>query len=440
MTTYHSYGVTLSEGQKQKLARAYQTNSAITIRLTKGELSGNDQLMLTKRQIAKLVKAKRMGKGSDIKISKSQIRKAVVHGGSLWSSLFSLGTRLLPYATTAVSKAAPALATGALSALGSLGIDKLFRKKQTGGFLVPQSKIDQLIKYNSMLTKKQKEAIVNALQSGGEVVIKPTPTQSGGFLGTLLASIGIPLVMEALTGRGLRVGKSRPRRSIPVYVPKTSTTGTTTKKDSGNHVMPYPFQPPPFIGSWDKNMIGLGMKPKKKKNLPRRRTTIRQKQPIQQHTNSRSHFINKPLSNFDLLDWVKWLRIKHFRGVYSRDDLPKQMKSFECGIVNLDTVIGPGTHWVCYRNVDKWCEYFDSFGLSMPLEVEKYMKSSGKRLEYSGDEIQERDSVLYGYWCLYYLLERQKGRSILDVIHNSKFDMSDTSVNHRFIINYFKNM
>ena len=68
------------------------------------------------------------------------------------------------------------------------------------------------------------------------------------------------------------------------------------------------------------------------------------------------------------------------------------------------------------------------------------MSTSGKQLEYSGDEIQERDSVLCGYWCLYYLLERQKGRSVLDTIHNRNFSMTDTSVNHRFIIDYFKNV
>ena len=173
----------------------------------------------------RLTKAKRSGVGSDIKISKTQIRKAVVYGGSLWSSLFSLGTKLLPYATTAVSKAAPALATGALSALGSLGIDKLF---------VPQSKIDQLIKYKSLLTKKQKEDIVNALQSGGEVVIKPTPGQSGGFLGTLLASIGVPLLLNALTGKGLHLERSRPRRSIPVFVPTQNYQTPATKKKGGN--------------------------------------------------------------------------------------------------------------------------------------------------------------------------------------------------------------
>ena len=123
--------------------------------------------------------------GVDIKISKSGIRKAVQEGGSLWSSLFSLGTKLLPYATKAVSKAVPALATGALSALGFLGINKIFGKRQTGGFLIPQNKINQLIKYKVLLTEAQKKQIVSAIHTGGRVLIRPTKTQSGGFSGTL---------------------------------------------------------------------------------------------------------------------------------------------------------------------------------------------------------------------------------------------------------------
>ena len=35
--------------------------------------------------------------GADIKISKTQIRKAVQQGGSLWSSLFKIGTKLLQW-------------------------------------------------------------------------------------------------------------------------------------------------------------------------------------------------------------------------------------------------------------------------------------------------------------------------------------------------------
>ena len=135
-----------------------------------------------------------------------------------------------------------------------------------------------------MLTKKQKEDIVNALQKGGEVVIKPSPTQSGGFLGALLANIGIPLIMKALTGSGLHVEKTRPRRSIPVYVPPTPST-TMNKKDGGNHGMMMPYQSPPFFGSWEKPTIGYGTNKKARKKKERKRSHTRQKQPIQQHSN-----------------------------------------------------------------------------------------------------------------------------------------------------------
>ena len=73
---------------------------------------------------------------------------------------------------------------------------------------------------------------MKALQSGGRLIIKPTKVQSGGFLGTLLASIGIPLALKALTG-GSHCGKG----------------------------LQVPRKPAPFIGTWDKTGYG------KKKNL-----------------------------------------------------------------------------------------------------------------------------------------------------------------------------
>ena len=42
-------------------------------------------------------------------------------------------------------KAIAPLATGALSGLASLGVDKIFGKGQRGGFLILQDKIAQLI-------------------------------------------------------------------------------------------------------------------------------------------------------------------------------------------------------------------------------------------------------------------------------------------------------
>ena len=132
------------------------------------------------------------------------------------------------------------------------------------------------------------------------------------------------------------------------------------------------------------------------------------------------------------MDWVKKLGIKHFRRIYSRDGLPKKIRK-ECGVINLDDMTGPGTHWVCYRNIDNVVEYFDPFGLIMPNEALEYFHTSGKRIVYSMDEIQNHNTVLCGYWCLYYLFERQRGTSILDVIHNPHFDNDNSD----FIKAYF---
>ena len=132
MTKYYPYGVSLSKGQLEKLSRAYNNNSVITIRLARNELSGPHQLMLAKTQINKLRKAMNQGTGSDIEISKTQIRKAVRRGGSLWGSLINLGSKLLPMAMPLAKKAAAPLVTGALSGLASLDVDKIFGKGQRG--------------------------------------------------------------------------------------------------------------------------------------------------------------------------------------------------------------------------------------------------------------------------------------------------------------------
>ena len=256
--TYVKYGVKLSADQKKKLAKALSNKSSITLRLTKSDLTGN-MLMLTATQLKRIKKAMTNKTGVDLKISKTQIRSVVQKGGSLWSSLLNLGMKTLPYA----SKAVPALATGAIQALGSLGIDKIFGRSQSGGFLIPQDKINQLIQYKDLLTKKQKEQIVNAIHTGGQIIVKPSKRQMGGFLGTLLASIGVPLLMKALTGNGLQVDNKRSRRSANVHVPKIPKN---TSKIYGESILPMDYRSPPFIGTWD-NPIGMGTKkkaPKKK--------------------------------------------------------------------------------------------------------------------------------------------------------------------------------
>ena len=234
-TGYYPYKINLSQGQLEKLKRAIKNRSSISLRLNNKDLTGNHQLLLTERQINKIKKHMCKGVGMELRLSKAQISKNLQSGGSVLSSLLQLGTKILPYATQAISKVAPALATGAAQALGSLGINKIF-----GGFMIPQNKIDKFIKYKNLLSQKQKEDLMKALQSGGRLIIKPTKVQSGGFLGTLLASIGIPLALKVLTGRGLQVP------------PKTRAKG-----------LQVPRKPPPFIGSWDKTGYGKKKNPSK---------------------------------------------------------------------------------------------------------------------------------------------------------------------------------
>ena len=55
------------------------------------------------------------------------------------------------------------------------------------------------------LRPHKKTNLTKSIKTVSGLQITPTRTQSGGFLGTLLASIGIPMVLKALTGNGMQV-------------------------------------------------------------------------------------------------------------------------------------------------------------------------------------------------------------------------------------------
>ena len=247
-TELYEINVTLSDFQKMKLSKAFHNRETIKLRLKNDALSGSDTLLVPSTIVKRLEKNRNMNKGMEIKLAKTNIRKQV--GGSLLSSILSLGRTFGP--TLAKTLGLSALA-GAASEGASQIVKKISGKgSQTGGFLIPNSKIDQLIAHKHLLSNKQKKDILNALQTGSGVHIKPTKVQTGGFLGTLLASIGIPLALEAfkkMTGSGVpRIGKppktnggSAPR--IGVYQP-----------------------PPPFFGTWEENSFSGGGKKKKSGN------------------------------------------------------------------------------------------------------------------------------------------------------------------------------
>ena len=111
--------------------------------------------------------------------------------------------------------------------------------------MIPQNKIAQLIAYKHQLTDKQKQDKLTALQTGGNVHIKPTKVQMGSGLGTLLASIGIPIAIDLvkkLTGKGEpRIGRSEKYQ------------GGRGAPQMGMH-----SNPPPFISNWPGEAVGRG--------------------------------------------------------------------------------------------------------------------------------------------------------------------------------------
>ena len=98
-------------------------------------------------------------------------------------------------------------------------------------------------------------------------------------------------------------------------------------------------KPPPFYGSWE----GRGKK-KRPWTSSRAKFPI-QSLPIDWNNSLRPTWKDIPLSNFDFLKWVDFLKIPNFKGIFARDS-PEHLHCTGCCITNLDDGVGNGTHWV----------------------------------------------------------------------------------------------
>ena len=417
MTQLYEIKVSLSPNQKKNLSNAFHKRETIVLRLTKDSLTGNDTLYVPSTVEKRLRKNQKLKKGMDIKLSKTNIRKQV--GGSLLTSILTLGRTLAPTLGKTIG-------LSALAGLASEGASQVVKKiagkgLQSGGFLIPQNKIDQLIAYKHLLTDKQKRDILNSIQSGGQLVMKPTKSQYGGFLGTLLASIGIPLAVEAIkkmTGGAPRMGSKLEGHGAP-------RIGM--------------YQPPPFIGTWEQARKGGGKKKKSKK--VRSRTIAGKKQSIQKRP-SLKHSIVKPkfnkhipMSNFDLLHWCKYLNIP-INNVLSREESSPHNHKQALFIYNLEPSYMSGSHWVGTYVKNGIINYFDSFGMPPFQEIVNHAKRKNMTLLHQSDQIQNLMTTTCGYFCLYFLNEMSKGRSYYDLL--KVFNSHNTMENEKYIENYFK--
>ena len=132
------------------------------------------------------------------------------------------------------------------------------------------------------------------------------------------------------------------------------------------------------------------------------------------------------MSNIDIMNWVKELKIKRFDCVFNKDS--HQWASY-CRI-NLDGDNGSRTHWACY--VDSF--YFVPFGLPPPENI-LFIK------RYNTLQYQEKISVLCGYFCLFFIKNSKMViqftffflYTILDPIYPSK----NETILEDYFINYW---
>ena len=129
---------------------------------------------------------------------------------------------------------------------------------------------------------------------------------------------------------------------------------------------------------------------------------------------------NKALSNLDILHYKEALKIPYFRGVFMRDELPKNPHEIECGIVNFNTSFECGSHWVAYyKNIDKI--YFDSFGQVILDEVKNYLKTAEEKdklvLQRNTDIVQDFNTKICGHLCLFVLKGLCSGWSFQEILN-----------------------
>ena len=150
-------------------------------------------MLLTTRQNTKLRHAINNNLATDIKLSKTQIKKLIQSGGFLGKLLSKLAGPLMKVAMSlAKNVLAPLGLTAAMSA-----IDGSLQKKIHG------SGVKLIIEQEDMNDMKIIEALENSgilLKGVTKTIENETKERRGGFLGMLLGTLGASLLGNLLTG------------------------------------------------------------------------------------------------------------------------------------------------------------------------------------------------------------------------------------------------
>ena len=375
MTQYNSLNVKLSNSQLNKLKSSIKNETDVVLRISSNMVSNSNdntnfphELLLTNRQVANIRKAFAKNTSTDIKLSKTQLSKMIQSGGFLVNLLGKLAGPLMKVAVPlAKNVLAPLGISAAMSA-----IDGSIKKKMLGSgvttLIISNDEMDDILKIVKSL-----ENSGLLLKGVGETIQHETKEQRGGFLSTLLGTLGASLLgdilSKGLSGKGvLRAGEG------------TIRAGYGSKRPSLKFFLTFPPH---------------------------------------------------PLTNFEIQEYYQ--NKPRFNGVFSRDNLPNTIKN-SASVINLDEYHDIGTHWVALYVNNKIVTYFDSFGVEhIPKEIMKFINR--KKIITNIYRIQAYDSIMCGYFCIGFINFMFNGKSLTD--YTNLFSPNDFNKNENIILKYF---
>ena len=208
MVEYYKINCKLTNVKLNKLKKVVKSNEGATLRLgiknfKKDELP--HELLLTTRQNTKLRNDINNNLGTDVKLSKAQIKKLIQSGGFLGKLLSKLACPLMKVALPlAKNVLAPLGLTAAMSA-----IDGSRQKKIHGSgvkLIIEREDMNDIVKIIEVL---ENSGIL--LKGVSKTIENETKERRGGFLSVLLGTLGASLLGNLLTGgKGkMRVGEGK---------------------------------------------------------------------------------------------------------------------------------------------------------------------------------------------------------------------------------------
>lgn len=119
----------------------------------------------------------------------------------------------------------------------------------------------------------------------------------------------------------------------------------------------------------------------------------------------------------------------YINGVYSKDEIPKELKNGWYVINMQSTNEGDrhGSHWVCFKYSPEIIEYFDAFGFAPPNEIMQIPTKQG--IIYNAKEIQDINASTCGWYCIGCIISKNFNQYI-NIFSNN------TLINDRILSDY----